>query len=130
MKNIEFTSRATDRYILPVFALVGFFVLAAGSGCVLPGISRWQNFSMVRIDILNHAAFINGAISIGLAVFTWSVFKIIRPAYPDRNWQIAEVILIPVIWLLLLAAADLSLSLLVQHSMQELQDIVNAIIQA
>lgn len=125
MKNLQLTSRGTDQYILFVLVLVGFFVLGAGSGCLLaPGISLWQNFSMGRIDLLNHVAFINGAISVGLALFTWSVFQMIRPAYSNRNWQIAEAIFIPVFWLLLLLAVDLCLTLLIQRSFQSLWEII------
>jgi hypothetical protein len=135
MKNIQLTSWKTDQIVLPVLTLVGFLLLAAGFGCCLVSgpsdyLNWWQGFSLLHFYLLSRASSINAGISVGLALFIWSVFMLIRPAYPDRNWQTAEVILIPLFWLLLLVAADLSLLWLVQHSVQRFQDIFTPLLRS
>jgi uncharacterized BrkB/YihY/UPF0761 family membrane protein len=128
VKDLQLGSRKTDRERLFSLAWAGFFVVAAGFGCCLAAglsdeIRWWRAFRFFRFDLLR-VSFINAGISLGLAAFTWSVFRLFRPIHPNRNWRIAEVVVVPFCWLLLLLAVDVLLGWLVQQSFQDFQDIV------
>lgn len=112
MTNIPFNSRRINGKSIGILVLAGFISVAAVIGCCLmPGasnkISWWHAFSLWPFDNLwNRAASINACISVGLALFTWSVFRLIRPVHPNRSWRIVQAILVPLCWLLLLLALD------------------------
>lgn len=126
MSDIHLSSEKIDRKFFQVSALAAFFLFAAGFGCFSVSSVRgewWQSFSLWRFAVLNWASSINAGISVGLALLTWSVFRLFRPLHPNRNWRIAEVILVPLCWLVLLLAVDALVAWLSQRSLQELQDI-------
>lgn len=118
MKTIHFTSRETGWKIsaalalLPSFAVLGTFVVlfATGSGGI------------------KGAPWILVAISVGLALFVWSVFRLIKPIGYDCNWQIAELILVPLYSLMLALAATVWVAWLIQRSIRELDDVVTPLL--
>lgn len=117
MKNIQFTSRETDYKILPPFALLASFAIAgAFAGLFLPS----------GYDVISGTPAILAAMSAGLALFVWSVFRIIKPVYYDRNWKIAEVVTVPLYSLILTLAAAISVSWLIQR--WEVQYIASSIL--
>lgn len=129
MNKIQVVSGRTVRKTLAVLAWVGFFSISAGFGFCLelgPSDDTWLQFfnfwGYSSYSLMVHAALINAAISIGIALLAWSSFRLVQPAHPNRNWQIAEVILVPLFWLLLLVAADVSLCWFVERSIQDFQD--------
>ncbi|HUA65666.1 MAG TPA: hypothetical protein VME24_07450 [Alphaproteobacteria bacterium] len=108
MKNIRFAAQKTGWKILAPLAL--FTSFAAAGILIIPFIpEEWR---------------ILATIAVGLALFTWSVFRLIKPVGYDRNWQIAEMILVPLYSLMLTLVAAVCVVWLIQHSRQELQDTV------
>ena len=120
MKNVQFTSRDTDYKFLAALALLTSFAVAG----IFAGLFMPTGFGGIH-----EAPCILAAISVGLVLFVWSVFRLIKPAGYDRNWQIAGIVLVPLYWLLLLLAVDISLGWLVDKSIQEMQDIVASILR-
>jgi hypothetical protein len=113
MKNIQFTSRETDYRLLVPLALLAFFA-AAGVflGLLMPTHSQ-----------IHEAPWILAAISVGSALLVWSVFRLFEPAHYTRGWKIAEVTLVPLYWLVLVLAAYVCLGWLIEHSIQEMQNL-------
>ena len=68
-------------------------IVAALVGAVLPPPAPFENIPI--LDGLTTAA---------LLVFAWAVFHLVRPATYSRKWAIAEVIVIPAFWGLLVGA--------------------------
>jgi len=110
MKNLQLTSRKTNAKVLTALASVGFFAIAGELiGCFVPA-----------------AACALAVISVGLAVFVWSIFRLIKPGRYDRSWNLAEVILVPLCWLMLLLAVYVSLGWAINRWNQELQNITQS----
>ena len=103
MKNIQLTQRETD---LAIATAVGYFAMAGGIGWLLtPPPSGVDQLPLI-----------NCVISLAIALFAWSTFKLIEPLRYSRNWQIAEFIFVPLGWLLLLAAIDAGIHYVVQSN--------------
>ncbi len=109
MKNIQFTSRRTDYNVLAFATVIGTFAIAG----FFIGVFISMPFSLT-----------NAAISVGSAIFAWSVFRFIRPVRYDRNWQIAEFMLVPAFWLLLTLALDVWLVSNATNWLVEVQEIL------
>ena len=90
MKNIQFTSRKTD---LKVLAVVGF---SAAAGFLLP--ARFEDSFLAR--------FFDAILSVPLALLLWSAFHLIEPSKHGRKWTIAEWIVVPIVWFLLMLALN------------------------
>ena len=114
MKNIQFTSQETVLKILgPSLLVAASAVTGSFIGFLMPaGNPRIHGMPLVL-----------AAISPGLALFTWSLFRLIKPARYDRQWQIAEMVLVPLYSLMLTLAAAVYVSWFIQRSAQELQDV-------
>lgn len=115
MKNIQFTSRKTDYKILPLIALLASFAVVG----IFVGL-----FVPAGYGGIHGAPWILAAISAGLALFVWSVFRMIEPAGYSRNWQIAEMILVPLYSLMLTLGAGLCVALLIQWSIREMSELL------
>jgi hypothetical protein len=114
MKNIQFTSRETDyNFLIPLALLASFGAAGVFLGLLMPTHGQ-----------IHEAPWILAAISVGVALFVWSVFRLIEPAHYNRGWKIAEVTLVPLYWLVLVLAAYVCLGWLIEHSIQQMQDIV------
>jgi hypothetical protein len=90
MKSTQFYSRETVQRILIALACLGVSVFA---GCLLP--TPFED---------SHARVFDAALSVALAVFVWCGFHLFEPRRFSRKWAIAELTVIPVIWLMLMLA--------------------------
>lgn len=90
MKNIVFWSREMD-------LMIGFLALAAVVGYCLPVIYQNGWWPLNGMGSL---------MAVGIGVFAWALFEIIKPtriAYGWRHWRIAELWVVPTVWVLLVA---------------------------
>jgi hypothetical protein len=89
MKNIQFWSRETDWKIL----IVTGGLLISGFVGLLP---VWPKF-------LNNPGLFGTGIAIALLALVWGMFNLVRPIRSrwDRRWSIAEAIVVPIAWLVL-----------------------------
>lgn len=101
MRNIRFSSRETDSKAL---AVIGALAVSGIIGYLLP--------TPVFPGQILHIQIIDAIIAIGLAVFVWSVFRLVEPRRYGQRWMVAKIIGIPFVWLLLVVA----LALLFYHS--------------
>ncbi len=115
MQNIQFTSQETDLKILGPLALLAPSAVAG----VFVGL-----FMPVGYGGIHGASWILAVISVGLALFTWSLFRLIKPVCYDRQWQTAEMILVPLYSLTLTLVAGLCIAWLIQLSIQEMSDLI------
>jgi hypothetical protein len=115
MKNIQLTDRETDLKVLAVTTKAGAFVLVGGIVWLLTLISYGNDFQL---------PFINFLISIAAALFVWSTFKLVEPFRYSRNWQIAEFIFVPLVWLLLMVAIDVGIYFVIQANWVDLYSII------
>jgi len=90
MKNIQIFSRETDRKAL--FILFGLGVPAL-AGSLLP--TPFED---------SHARLFDAVLSVALAIFVWSGFRLFEPKRYSHKWAIAERTVVPVLWLLLMLA--------------------------
>jgi hypothetical protein len=90
MKNIEFYSRETGQKILLILVCLGVSALA---GCLLP--TPFEDSSARLFD---------AALSVALAVSVWCGFHLIKPRRYSQKWAIAELTVVPIVWLLLMLA--------------------------
>ena len=90
MKNIQLWSRDIDRKILIVIGAFCSLLVAALIGSVLP-----PPFPFKHITIFD------ALLTTALLVLVWSVFRVVRPDRYSRKWAVAEAIVIPVVWGLL-----------------------------
>jgi hypothetical protein len=118
MKNVQF-SRETVSTVLTALALLPSFAISG----VLVGLCVPAKFS----DI-SQVPQVLAAISVGLALFVWSIFRLIKPVGYNRNWEIAEMTLVPLYSLMLALAATVWVAWLIQRSIQELEDIVTPLL--
>lgn len=118
MKNIQFTSRETDCKILPPLALLAAFATAG---------ALFGFFMPTGYGVINGMPGIFAAISVGLTLFVWSIFRLIKPVYYDRNWKIAEVVTVPLYSLILTLAAGVCVAWLIQRSLHGLWEITDTI---
>jgi len=88
MQNRLFPSLKMDDKVLIILLCLGF---AAFIGCLLP-----VPFYVSRV--------LGGFISVGLAVLVWCVFRLVEPRRYSRKWAIAELMVVPVVWVLLMVA--------------------------
>jgi hypothetical protein len=88
MKTIHFYSRETGQKAL---LIVGCLGVAALAGSLIP--TPFDDF---------HPRLFDAALSVALAVFAWCGFHLFEPRRFSRKWAIAELTVVPVIWLLLM----------------------------
>ena len=88
MKSTHLYSRETVQKILIALVCVGVSALA---GCLLP--TPFED---------SHERVFDAALSVALAVFVWCGFHLFEPRRFSRKWAIAELTVVPVIWLLLM----------------------------
>ena len=93
MKTIQIWSRDADRKILVVLCFLFCLALAAVTGSLLPEPEPADN---IRI--------LDAFIAAMLLVFVWAGFRLARPLRCRQRWVIAEVITVPLLWLLLIIA--------------------------
>ena len=101
--------------VLAVTTKAGAFVLVGGIVWLLTLISYGNDFQL---------PFINFLISIAAALFVWSTFKLVEPFRYSRNWQIAEFIFVPLVWLLLMVAIDVGIYFVIQANWVDLYSII------
>jgi hypothetical protein len=119
MKNIQIPSFETYSKVLVALGMAGIFAIAGVFvGCLMP----WP------LNEIHYAPLIFAAISVGLASLVWSLFRLIEPVHYDRAWTVAEITLVPLYWLLLLLAVNVSLGWLIQRSIEEMKDVVPSIL--
>jgi len=96
MNTLELWTRNTDRKILAGITGPGCVAAAAAFGLMLPiPLScRWLS----PVGALLGAA---------LLVFFWSTFQLIRPVRQTRSWAIAELVAVPLAWLLMMVVLGL-----------------------
>jgi hypothetical protein len=115
MKTTHSLSLKSLYKALIAFGVIGLLAVAGiSSEVVMPGSFQAANFAPAILII----------VSIGSAAFVWSIFRLIRPVRANRGWQIAEMVLVPLYWLVLLLAADVLLGRLFRDSIQEMQNFV------
>ena len=93
MKNMQFTSPATDReFFISLYA----FLFCLG----LFGFAGYQilNATGVESYLLKPLATV---ISAGLGGFVWGIFGIFEPAHYHRNWAVKKYAGITLVWLML-----------------------------
>jgi len=90
MKNMQFSSRKADQKVLIVLLCLGIPALV---GCFLP--PPFAGLLALLFDVV---------LSVALAVFVWCVFHLIEPRRHSQKWVIAELTIVPAIWLLLMLA--------------------------
>lgn len=100
MKNIEFSSPETDRKILvalrEVLIVVSVLAVASSVGYLLP--------ALIDSDCASSIQYCDALVGVALLVFVWGLFHILEPTRRySRKWAVAEVIGIPMVWLLLLS---------------------------
>lgn len=97
MKNIQFTSPATDReFFISLYTFLfclGLFGFAGYQISIIPvlGISI-PALVLVPVGTL---------ISAGLGGFVWGMFNIFEPTRHHRNWAVIKYAGIPLVWLML-----------------------------
>lgn len=90
MKYIQFSSRRTD---IKVLVVVGFSAVA---GWLLP--PQFENSY--------HAVDFDALFAVPLALLVWCVFHLIELSRHGWKWAIAELTVVPIVWLLLMLALD------------------------
>lgn len=105
MKNIQFASRRTD---IRVVAVSGFLGFSAVVGWLLASFSLAADpMPFVNLDRAQfRLQFFGTIISVSLALLVWCSFLLVRPARYSRKWVIAEWIVVPLVWLLLVLALN------------------------
>jgi hypothetical protein len=119
MKNIQLTRRETDLKVLAVVTIVGCLALAGGFGWLIAPASYDEN---VQLPLINFV------ISFAIALFVWSTFNLMTPFRYSRNWQIAEFIAVPLIWLLLTVVVDTCLHYVIENDQFQMSGICSSII--
>jgi hypothetical protein len=114
MKNLQFTPENVFCGILSAFNFIFFFAMAGASAIF---------FMPWPFEQLPHPALVLAASSVGLATFVWALFRLIRPVHANRRWQIAEIIIVPFCWLLLVSTVDVCLGLFVSGFVGQFYDI-------
>src|SRR3974390_2385251 len=92
MDNILLWSRATDRKILIAGVVACFLLLAAAIGSALPTPEPVDGLSLLQ-----------GLIAASMLAFVWGGFRVARPARRGGRWVVAEAIVVPLVWGLLVA---------------------------
>lgn len=121
MKNFQFTSRETDSKILAALGFLGLAIAGFVAGGFIPMPSNQE---------VNRMPWILAAISVGLALLVWSIFRLIEPVRPDRNWKTAAVTLACLTWLVLMLGAYVSVDLMTIRTIREIQDIATPMLRA
>jgi hypothetical protein len=119
MKNIQLTQRETDLKVLAVATKAGVFLIVGGVVWLFTLLSCGSDFRLPLI---------NSIISMGVALFVWSIFKLIEPRRYSRNWQIAGFIFVPLVWLLLVLASDVGIHNVFQAYRENLDSIINGLV--
>lgn len=88
-------SRDNFQYMNQRLAYKAFFVV---------GLSAVSGFLLSTLEPPPTAPLIELIVSVPLALLLWSVFHLVEPANPSRKWVIAELTVVPVVWLLLMLA--------------------------
>lgn len=103
MKYYQFASRRTD---IRVVAVSGFLGFSAVSGWLLASFFFANDpLQFVNLDPVQFRVQIfETLISVSLALLVWCSFLLVRPARYRRKWVIAEWIVVPLVWLLLVLA--------------------------
>ncbi len=96
MNNIQIWSRETDLKLLRNLATAGIVLFAAFVGALVP-----MPVQSTAITILYMA------ISVSLGIFAWGIFNIMKPLYYDKRWEIGEMIVVPLTWILLVSVLAL-----------------------
>ena len=122
MKNIQLTQRETDLKVLAVTTKAGAFFIVGGIVWLFTILSCGGDYQLPQLP------FINFVISIGAALFVWSIFKLIEPRRYSRNWQIAGFIFVPLVWLLLVLASDVGIHNVIQAYRENLDSIINSLV--
>lgn len=113
MKNIQFTSREMDyKFLAALAALASFAAAGIFLGLLMP---RGGQI---------HAPWIFAAVSVGFALLVWSVFRLVEPSRYTRGWKIAEITVVPLYWLALILAAYIGFGWLIEHTIQQMQNLV------
>jgi ABC-type transport system involved in cytochrome c biogenesis permease subunit len=99
MKNVLIWSRATDRRILVAAGGGCLVALAGGIGAALPAPVPYDSTQLVQ-----------GIIAAALLVFIWGTFRLARPRLHSQRWVVAEWVVVPVAWGLLVTVLGLWLS--------------------
>src|ERR1041384_2137708 len=90
MRDIEIWSRNTDWKIL---ITVGWLLLAIVAGFIVPAPAP-----------LDHIQPLVALMTMFLMIFVWALFRLVQPARWSRKWSVAELIVVPAAWLLLVVA--------------------------
>ena len=90
MKNIQITSRKTDLKVLFVV------VFSAVAGFLLPS----------HFEISYYARFFDAVFSVPVALLVWCAFHLVEPRRHSKKWTVAEFMIVPLVWLLLMVALD------------------------
>jgi hypothetical protein len=112
MKNMEFWSRETDWKILIVAAALS--------------ISGFAGLLHVWPEFLNIPWVFGTGVALALLLLPWGLFNLVRPirARWDRRWSIAEAIVVPIAWLLLLIALSLWFYHVAVHERKKIEDLI------
>lgn len=117
MKNIQLTQRETA--FLAIATAIGYFAMAGWAGWLITP----RSFGEDQLPLVNIV------ISLALALFAWSTFKLVEPLRYSRNWQIVQLIFVPLVWLLLLATIDVAINYVIQSDQASFYNLYNLIAQ-
>ena len=89
MRNVIIWSRALDRQILIGIGCVSVLAFAWGVGLLLPAPEASEMISRLA-----------ACVTVGLLLFVWGGFHLIRPVRYNRRWQVGEFLAVPFLWML------------------------------
>ena len=96
MQNIELWTRDRDRKIAAAACATLIVAFAALIGAWIP-----------TPEPLGESHGLNSLITSALLVFVWAAFRTVRPIRFSQKWIFAEVVAVPLIWVLLVVALAL-----------------------
>lgn len=101
MNNIQFASRRTDIRVVAVSGFLGFSTVVGWLLASFFDVNELEPFLPI-----GRLQFFETVLSVSLALSVWCSFLLVRPVRYSRKWVIAERIVVPLVWLLLVLAFD------------------------
>jgi hypothetical protein len=108
MRNVLLWSRATDQKILIAGGAACSLLLAAAIGSALPSPESVDGLPLLQ-----------GLITALMLIVVWSGFHVLRPSWYSPRWVVAEAIVVPLVWGLLVTVLGLYLGGM--HSVRDIE---------
>ena len=90
MKNRQFTPLKSDVKASIISLYLGVFGVI---GCVMIPGGPFRDF---------YGLLFNAGVSVALGALVWCVFRLIEPRRHGQKWVIAELAIVPIVWLILM----------------------------